>query len=503
MTDHEARSPFPLRGLKGLWWEPEQYLGWPAFLAETGYDLLMLCYTFAPETALTWRQPLRDAERDVIRQLAEECRAHGITLSLALHPLIGGLAWTPDAAPIRVHPTIGPDWFLQYWRERRPDADLQPDPPIRYGSDEDLALLVEKCRDAAALGVTSFALCLDDVEPGTVPAGFSDLATAHAWLVRGLHAALADLPPADLPPPDARPEAQPDDTSGAPSGAGARHPRLFVVPTYYWTEGARAHPEYTDGLAAALPPDVAVFWTGSVVRDHAINAAKAREAAALFGRKPVVWLNYASNDSFRFQAQLPPDLPPTADLAPETAGLLLNSTRQVGLARLDARIIGTYLADPTGYDHAAAVKAATVATVGKSAAILMEYLFEAYRVVPDMRVLLRDLRAGGKPFVDDLLEKLDEIWLQLGAVGPSLAMHLEDTVLRRDLARANRRLRLLMDGLQVLQRELEAADTLQLVPIAESPHPPSAHRTAVAQYLDTLDPDVAADARAVLLLGPA
>ena len=30
------------RALKGLWWEPGEYLGWPALLAEAGYGALML-----------------------------------------------------------------------------------------------------------------------------------------------------------------------------------------------------------------------------------------------------------------------------------------------------------------------------------------------------------------------------------------------------------------------------------------------------------------------------
>ena len=100
---------FALRGLKGLWWEPEQYVGWPAFLAQAGYDLFMLCYTFCPETGLRWRQPFRDAERAVIRQLAADCADHGLTLCLALHPLIAGQAWAPDEAAVRFardHPRV-------------------------------------------------------------------------------------------------------------------------------------------------------------------------------------------------------------------------------------------------------------------------------------------------------------------------------------------------------------------------------------------------------------
>ena len=55
------------------------------------------------------------------------------------------------------------------------------------------------------------------------------------------------------------------------------------MPTYYWTAGARAHADYTAGLARGLPPDVDVFWTGPEVRAHAITADDARAAAGLFG----------------------------------------------------------------------------------------------------------------------------------------------------------------------------------------------------------------------------
>src|SRR5262249_32087569 len=134
---------------------------------------------------------------------------------------------------------------------------------------------------------------------------------------------------------------------------------------------AKAHAAYTASLAQGLPPDVGVFWTGPEVRAHAITADHAREAAGLFGRKPIVWLNYASNDSFRFAVQQPPHQPPAADLAPETAGLLLNSTRQVGLAHLDALVIGSYLADPVGYDHAQAIEWTARKIVGDEAVPLL------------------------------------------------------------------------------------------------------------------------------------
>jgi hypothetical protein len=470
-----------LRGLKGLWWEPEQYLGWPDFLADAGYDFFMLCYTFCPETGLRWRQPLRDAELSIVRRLAEACQARGITLCLALHPLIAGQAWAPEDAAVRFHPTSGRGWFQRYWEARRPGETLVPDPPIRYGSEADLALLIEKCHAAQALGVTSFALCLDDVDPGATPPGFSSLAAAHLWLVNGLRTTLADRLP-----------------SSAHGGGGFR---FFAVPTYYWTEGARANAAYTAELARGVPPDVGLFWTGAVVRDHQITAEKAREAAGLFGRKPVVWLNYASNDSFRFAVQLPPGRLPVTDLAPETAGLLLNSTRQIGLARLDALIVAAYLDDPAGYDHEGAVHGAVVALLGEAAAPSFGRLMEAWRAVPDVRTLTHDLEAGGRVHLNALLDRLRSALTKLDGVMPELDTNLADRQLWHELAAAVERLTLLTDALSVLESELASSDSDALGP-ADGTAAPSSARTALLTRLAATHPETACDAEAVLTLGP-
>jgi hypothetical protein len=452
-----GRTSFTLRGLKGLWWEPEQYRGWPTFLHAADYNFFMLCYTFCPETGLRWRQPLREAERAVVRELAKESAARGITLCMALHPLIGGQAWAPEEAAVRFHPTAGRSWFVSYWQARRPGESLQPDRPIQYGSEEDLAILVRACQQAYALGVRAIALCLDDVDPGSMPPGFPNLAAAHLWLANSLRTAL-------------------------PDGM-----RLIVVPTYYWTDGAREQSAYTAGLAAGLPQAVDIFWTGQVVRDHQITAAKAREAATLFGRQPLVWLNYASNDSFRFAPQLPPDQPPSADLVTEAAGLLLNSTRQTGLAKLDALVIGAYLADPAGYDHASAVRAALVARAGEQAAPALARLLEAWRAVPDVRTLPADLLAGGRPFLETLLGRLGSALAVLDTVEPTLEAHTEDRQLWQELTFGIVRLRLLTEALAVLSADAGAQ---------------AAARSALLARLSTVDPEAACDAEAVLTLVP-
>jgi hypothetical protein len=504
-----AAPDFGIRGLKGLWWEPEQYLGWPAFLEQAGLDFFMLCYTFCPESGLSWRQPFRAAELEIIRRLADDCAARGITLCVALHPLIGGQAWSPEQAAVRFHPTSGQSWFLRYWQARRPTDTLRPDRPIRYGSDEDLKLLSAKCRQMYDLGVGAIALCLDDVEPGTTPPGFADLAAAHVWLIEGIgYNAYHGAPPLRGIPTGLQVTGENDPPPLSPSRS-SHVPRLLVVPTYYWTAGARAHLNYTAGLARGLSPDVGVFWTGPEVRSHAITADHAREAAGLFGRKPIVWFNYASNDSFRFAVQLPPDRPPAADLLTETAGLLVNSTRQVGLAHLDALGIGTYLADPGGYDHAQAVERAVRELVGETAAPQLLRIFEAWRAVPDVRTLTRDLAEGGRSLLLTLLARLrpaaDEIKVVLAHLQPLMLdgapEHARPRQIWQELAAGSERLRFLVAALEVLAIELAAAGTDGLV-AAGPEHSKSMVRELLSARLATIDPELACDAEAVLSLMP-
>src|SRR6266536_1955895 len=236
-------AAFPLRGLKGLWWEPRQYLPWPPVLEAAGYNFFLLCYTFCAEASLRWRHPLDRTARDVIAQLAGDCGRRASVLGLA------------------------------------------------------------------------------------------DLAEAQCRVVSALWTRLQAID---------------------------RRVRLLVVPTLYWTGGLRAHPLYTTRLAVGLPPGVDVFWTGEEVRSQAITRAQAAEANVLYGRQPVLWLNYASNDSFRFSLQLPPAPPPAADLSLAVGGLIVNPMRQVALSQLHALVMGEYLRDPPSYTHAGALKRACV-----------------------------------------------------------------------------------------------------------------------------------------------
>lgn len=452
-------SPFPVRGLKGLWWELGAYRPWPALLGEAGYNVLILCYTSCAGLGLTWRSPLDPGELDEIRRLGSDCDARGVELWLAIHPFIAGQGWTPEAAAVPLHPTVRRGWFPRYWQDRRPGEALEPDPPLRYGDPADLDRLAEQCRLARQAGIRTIVLCLDDIEPGPAPPGFDSLAEAQLWLVGGLRAALRSVDPAA---------------------------RLLVVPTYYWTAGARAHPEYTAVLARGLPPEVDLFWTGEEVRSHAITAAQAREATELFGRPPIVWLNYASNDSFRFALQLPPAHPPAADLASETAGLLVNPMRQSALTRLHALVLGEYLADPIVYRHDDAVRRATVRLVGSDAAPALARVLDAWAAYPDPRSLTQDLRRGGRAFLEPLTVRVRAAREALDDALPRLARPDIEEPIRPKLAAGFERLGLLLAALELRLAESEAAGNA------------AGARSSLLARLTAVDEETASDARAVL-----
>src|SRR5438105_917634 len=422
------QAAFPLRGLKGLWWDPRQYLPWPPVLEAAGYNFFLLCYTFCAETSLRWRHPLDRAAQDVIGRLAGDCARRGIVLGLAIHPLIGFHSWTPRQAAVRFHPTVGADWFQRYWQARQVDTALAPDGPLRYDDARDLDVLLDKCRQAHSCGVRAFVLCLDDVDLYASGLGLADLAEAQCRIVGALWTGLQALD---------------------------RRVRLLVVPTLYWTGGLRAHPLYTTRLAVGLPPGVDVFWTGEEVRSHAITRAQGAEATGFFGRHPVVWLNYASNDSFRFSLQLPPDPPPAADLWMAVGGLVVNPMRQVALRRLHALVMGEYLRDPPGYAHAGALKRACLGLLGAPDAPLLERVVSAWSAYPDPRTL-GDALAGASPeWQSALVARLAACQAELDEVLPRLRAH---ALLYAELAAAAARLGLLLSALRVRDRELNEVD---------------------------------------------
>ncbi len=136
---------------------------------------------------------------------------------------------------------------------------ISPGLSIDYAARDDRAALAAKVDQVVAVGVELVCLALDDI-----PFGGGQQGIAHAELTTWLRDHLGD------------------------------RAALVLVPTEY--VGTAATP-YLDALAAGVPADVPIAWTGEAVVNPTITADEARaRAAALGGRAPLVWDNYPVND---------------------------------------------------------------------------------------------------------------------------------------------------------------------------------------------------------------
>lgn len=164
------------------------------------------------------------------------------------------------------------DWRVPYTDEELADFErlgaagtmrfgfgISPGLSIDCSSPMDRADLLAKCDQVIGCGARLVVLCLDDIPFGGGPQG-----VGHAGLTSWLRERL-----------DGRAD-------------------LALVPTEY--VGIHETP-YLDALAAGLPDDVPVGWTGDAVVNDSITAAQARRRAeALRGRAPLLWDNVPVND---------------------------------------------------------------------------------------------------------------------------------------------------------------------------------------------------------------
>ncbi|MGH9050791.1 MAG: beta-N-acetylglucosaminidase domain-containing protein, partial [Acidimicrobiia bacterium] len=139
---------------------------------------------------------------------------------------------------------------------------ISPGLDIAYSNDNDRQMLLAKLGPLLDVGVDWFVLALDDIPNRPVLA--AEQAGLTTWLLDALR-------------------------------TRDRQVRLSLVPTEYVGTRPTA---YLRDLAAGLPTEVEdVMWTGPTVCSPTISAEHARSwAAALGGRRPLLWDNYPVND---------------------------------------------------------------------------------------------------------------------------------------------------------------------------------------------------------------
>ncbi|MGB8480443.1 MAG: beta-N-acetylglucosaminidase domain-containing protein [Acidobacteriaceae bacterium] len=321
---------FPIRGIvEGFYgqpWSHSDRLDVLRFEGRVGMNFYLYGPKDDPYNRELWREPYPARQQKQIAELATVARENFVNFSFAISP---GLSMT-------------------------------------YSSDADFQTLARKLRGVHALGVTNFALLLDDVPQYlTHPEDklrFHSLAQAHIQLINHLYEFLHSVSP-DI--------------------------RLVVCPTTYTNEwGSR---DYIRELGAGVRPEVPLMWTGTEVIPATITVEQAKQWGVWLHRKPLVWDNYPTNDGNTSMLNLDPLRGRAPQLFTVTSGLVSNPMNQAHASMIPLQTISDYLWNPVAYDPQASQRHAIVSQYGSAGPATLAPLLDIFRADSRSRLAFRSL----------------------------------------------------------------------------------------------------------------
>ena len=218
---------------------------------------------------------------------------------------------------------------------------ISPGLSMKYSDESDYQALLEKLNSLSVLGVSNFALFLDDVpeslqHPEDMER-FSSLAEAHVYVINRLYNDLLE------------------------NGSS-----LIVCPTTYtdaW--GSR---EYISTLGSEIPTDIPLFWTGRDVAISEITIEDAQNWGEAMSRKPLIWDNFPVNDFEQWRPILGPISGRSSALSNYTRGIVANPMDKPYLSMISLYTVATYGRNPQNYDPDKAWFNALVHLAGTEAA---------------------------------------------------------------------------------------------------------------------------------------
>jgi hypothetical protein len=297
---------FPERGIvEGFYGAPWSHQDRLAMLKFEGRHAMNVYY-YAPKDdpyhRAMWRKPYPPQRMKRLKELAQAARANFVDFCFAISP---GLSMT-------------------------------------YSSDTDFTDLTNKLEGVRKLGVSCFALFLDDVpqelQSPQDQARFKTLAEAHVYVINKLYEHLKSK---------------------------SADNRLVVTPTTYTNEwGSR---DYIRELGAGVNANVSIVWTGVRVVSPTITATQAKEWGELLHRKPLVWDNFPVNDGIRWRVNLGPIIGRDADLAGTVSGFFSNPMVQPHATMIPLQTVAEYLWNPATYDPDTAQRRAITDQYGSDA----------------------------------------------------------------------------------------------------------------------------------------
>ena len=230
---------------------------------------------------------------------------------------------------------------------------ISPGLTMAYSSDRDFRVLTNKLESVSKLGVSCFALFLDDVPQDLQDpqdhAQFKTLARAHIFLTNKLYKHLKEQ---------------------------SAENRLVLTPTTYTNEWGNR--DYLQELGAGVDPGVSIVWTGPKVFSPAITPEQAREWSGYIHRSPLIWDNYPVNDGTRWCRYLGPLTGRDAHLPGTVRGLVSNPMNQPHASMIPLQTIADYLWNAAAYESAQSETHAVVSQYGPDAPLQLAPFLKTY-----------------------------------------------------------------------------------------------------------------------------
>lgn len=314
-----VRTRGVIEGYYGPPWSHATRLAQLEFIHEVGLNAYFLSPKDDPYLREKWREPYPSGRVALLAELATKAAALEVDLIFAVSPGLDIVA--SDRA--------------------------------------DVAALIAKFRTAYDVGVRTFVVPFDDIDPLVMRgsdqtqfgADLSPAAAMQSTVVNAVHDHVAAWPGCNP---------------------------VQLVPTDYYQDGEN---DYRARLRDLLHPDVQVHWTGVGICAPTVTAEQMRTARGLYGHEIVLWDNYPVNDYLRRSLVLGPYCGRDADAAGELVSVLANAMPQALASRIGFAAVAAWAWNPVGLDAEASWRTA-VATVGGDGTAALAVLADLCRSSP-------------------------------------------------------------------------------------------------------------------------
>lgn len=362
---HSTDEAFLLRGTKGYFWTPAQYLEEIPVLKNYGMNFLVTCYgSFFRDYAFKeghndWWIPMNIERKQEWQQVIRACQENGIKFCFGINPM------------------------------------LYSSRPLDTNRDEDFCRLLELYRWFQEQGVEWFYLALDDLH---LHKGMRVDGKGQSLFVNKLYKALLRHDPSC---------------------------KMIFCPTWYWGSSIK-NPDkraYLEEVAEFLHKDILTFWTGNDVVSPTVAVADAEAYREVIGHELVLWDNYPVND-FHNTLNIGPLTGRDPELHNAVFGIIANPMRDNRMNRLPLYTMADYMNDPIGYNPEESITRA-IHTVAEDqfaeetllrlvqyypGGIIHGYTSTKYSVIrKKFEQLLDEDRSAAQRYVDELAQILVQL----------------------------------------------------------------------------------------------